>query len=199
MQDRATPPPTPATPGFRQHACVVHFLQRYGRRSGCDPRCRVRTSSYDALCAETIATAAVRLKSPNTAVRTLGARVVVFALVVLVQAPLAMQVHAAQMTEQEKIDALLQDIEAHNDLRFLRLGSIHSSAEAVQMLRIKLRFAGSRVKTANLFIDRIASATASGSTYYVIYPDGRKVASRDFLRGELKRISQDPKVTPAKR
>jgi hypothetical protein len=141
----------------------------------------------------------VRLKYLDTAVRTLVAKAVIFALVVLVQAPLAVQVHAAQMTEQEKIDALLHDIEVHNDLRFLRLGSIHSSTEAAQMLRIKLRFAGSRVKTANQFIDRIASATESGSTYYVIYPDGRKVASRDFLRGELKRISQDPQATPAKR
>ncbi len=124
---------------------------------------------------------------------------VMFLLVLLVQAPLAIQVHAAQMTEQEKIDALLNDVEVRNDLRFMRLGSIHSSAEAAQMLRVKLRFAGSRVKTVNQFIDYVASATASGSTYYVIYPDGRQVPSGEFLRGELKRLTQQPKAAQAKR
>ena len=58
------------------------------------------------------------------------------------------------------------------------------------MLRTKLFYAGSRVKTADEFIDHIASATLSGSTYFVRYPDGKQVPSAQFLRAELKRITQ---------
>jgi len=46
------------------------------------------------------------------------------------------------------------------------------------------------VKTVDDFIDHIASATLSGSTYFVRFPDGRQVPSGDFLRQELKRITQ---------
>jgi uncharacterized protein DUF5329 len=105
--------------------------------------------------------------------------------------------HAAPMTEQEKIDVLLHDVETRNDLKFIRLGSMHSAGEAAQMLRIKLRVAGSRVKTANDFIEHIASATASGHPYLVVYPDGRQVPSAIFLRAELKRLTQaSSKDTP---
>ncbi|MEP7063423.1 MAG: DUF5329 family protein [Betaproteobacteria bacterium] len=116
---------------------------------------------------------------------------VVFAAFVLcAQLTAVASVHAAPMTERQKIDALLDDVESRNDLKFIRLGSVHSGGEAAQMLRIKLRFAGSRVKTANEFIEYIASATASGHPYLVVYPDGRQVSSAIFLRAELKRLTQ---------
>lgn len=137
--------------------------------------------------------------APRKTLRAGVGKAAIVLLWMMVQASLATQVHAAQMTEREKIDALLHDVEVRDDLRFVRLGSIHSSTEAAQMLRVKLRFAGSRVKTVNQFIDYIASATESGSPYYVIYPDGRQVPSRVFLREELKRLTQEPKATQAKR
>jgi hypothetical protein len=110
----------------------------------------------------------------------------------------AVPAHAAQMSETEKIDALLNDVEARSDLKFIRLGSVHSSGEAAQMLRVKLRFAGARVKTADDFIEYIASATASGHPYLVVYPDGHKVQSGAFLRAELKRLTAPPAAVQAK-
>lgn len=101
---------------------------------------------------------------------------------------MAVTAEGSQLTEKAKIDALLQTIEARDDLKFIRLGSIHSSTEAAQMLRLKLRFAGGRVKTANDFVEHVANATVSGSPYYVVYPDGRRTTSVEFLRGELRRI-----------
>ena len=119
-----------------------------------------------------------------------GTRAVLFLAMLLIQAMLVVSVHARPMTEKEKIDALIQRIETRNDLQFIRLGSVHSASEAAQMLRTKLYWAGSRVKTVDDFIDHVANGTVSGSPYFVVYPDGTKVPSTQFLRAELKRITQ---------
>ena len=111
-------------------------------------------------------------------------------------APVA--VHAASMSERDKIDALLTDVESHSELKFLRLGSLHTSSEAASMLRTKLRFAGSRVKTADDFINDVATATLSGHPYYVIYPDGKRVSSSEFLHGELERLTATPQAARVK-
>ena len=116
---------------------------------------------------------------------------VVLLLAFVVQVTLAANTaHATPMGEKEKIDALIHSVEMRNDLKFIRLGSTHSASEAAQMLRTKLWYAGSRVKTVDDFIDHVASATVSGSTYYVRYPDGKQVPSAEFLRAELNRITQ---------
>jgi uncharacterized protein DUF5329 len=105
-------------------------------------------------------------------------------------AALAGATDAKPMSEKEKIDALIHAVETRDDLQFIRLGEAHSGSEAARVLRMKLFYAGSRVKTADEFIDHIASATLSGSTYFVRYPDGKQVPSAQFLRAELKRITQ---------
>jgi hypothetical protein len=116
----------------------------------------------------------------------------VFAIAVFVHPGLFAAGRASQMSEQDKIDALVHAVEMRSDLKFIRLGSVHSSAEAAQMLRTKLRFAGSRVQTVDDFIDHVATATASGSPYFVLYPDGKRVPSAEFLREELRRLAQSP-------
>jgi hypothetical protein len=99
---------------------------------------------------------------------------------------------AAALTEGEKIDALIRTVESRNDLHFIRLGTTHTAAEAANMLRVKLSFAGDRVKTVNDFIEYVATQTLSGSPYFVVYPDGKQVTSAEFLRQELKRIERSP-------
>jgi hypothetical protein len=124
--------------------------------------------------------------------RSLFARAgAVLALTLLVSGTtLAGGADAKPMSEKEKIDALIHAVETRDDLQFIRLGEAHSGTEAARVLRTKLFYAGSRVKTADEFIDHIASATLSGSTYFVRYPDGKQVPSAQFLRAELKRITQ---------
>ena len=99
---------------------------------------------------------------------------------------------AAPLTDAEKIEALIVAVEARRDLKFIRLDTEHTAGEAGRMLRVKLSFAGDRVKTVDDFIDHVATATMSGKPYFVRYPDGKEVTSAEFLRQELKRIERAP-------
>lgn len=130
---------------------------------------------------------------PNPSRRSAIAAVLAFMCAMAL--PLA---RAAEMSEREKIDALIGMVESRKDLKFIRLGSEHSSTEAAQMLRTKLGFAGSRVKTADEFIKYVATQTVSGSPYYVLYPDGKRITSADFLRTELKRLAPGAAPVAAK-
>ena len=99
----------------------------------------------------------------------------------------------APLSDAEKIDALIRAVEARKELQFIRLDVAHSAGEAAGLLRIKLAFAGSRVKTVDEFIDYVATASSTtGKPYFVRYPDGRQVTSAEFLREELKRIESAP-------
>ena len=124
-----------------------------------------------------------------------GAFVALLAVLV-VQGVLAATL-AAPLSDAEKIQALIRTVEARKDLQFIRMDVAHSAREAANVLRIKLAFAGDRVKTVDDFIDHVATATQSGKPYYVRYPDGREVTSAAFLRQELKRIEQPPSAKRA--
>ena len=132
------------------------------------------------------------LQTPNRRTFRVISAIALFAIGVSGPQGLFAADRASQISEQDKIDALVHAVEMRSDLRFIRLGTVHSSVEAAQMLRTKLRFAGSRVQSVDDFIDHVATATASGSPYFVLYPDGRRVPSSEFLREELKRIAQAP-------
>ena len=106
---------------------------------------------------------------------------------------------AAPLTDAEKIEALIVAVEAGSELKFIRLDTAHTAGEAARMLRVKLAFAGDRVKTVDDFIDHVATATLSGKPYFVRYPDGREVTSAEFLRQELKRIEHPPAAGRAPR
>ena len=127
---------------------------------------------------------------PRKLIRSISAGVVVFLAMLCVQAALVSPAQAKPMSEQEKIDALIQVVESRGDLKFIRLGEAHSGPEAARVLRTKLFYAGSRVKTVDEFIEHIASATLSGSTYFVRFPNGKQIPSGEFLRAELKRLTQ---------
>ena len=119
----------------------------------------------------------------------------------VVQAALAASAPAVvPLSDAEKIDALIRAVEARKDLQFIRLDVVHSAGEAAGLLRIKLAFAGSRVKTVDDFIDHVATASSTtGKPYFVRYPDGRQVPSAEFLREELKRIEGEPAAGDAPR
>ena len=103
----------------------------------------------------------------------------------------ALAASPAPLSEAAKIDALIRTVEAHSDLRFLRNDVEYSASEAALHLRMKLAIAGSQIKTVDDFIEHLATGSSvTGKPYLVRFVDGKLLPSAEFLRGELKRISQ---------
>jgi hypothetical protein len=104
--------------------------------------------------------------------------------VVAVAAQLISGMANAQMprTEQAQIDVLLRAV-ADSGCQVERNGSLHGAAEAEAHLRMKLARAGSRVQTAQQFIDHVASGSSvSGKPYRMICPGQPPLEARDWLQ-----------------
>lgn len=134
----------------------------------------------------------MRSSNQRSNCRTGGVFVALLATLVVQGVLAATTMPPAPLTDAEKIEALILAVEARKDLQFIRLDNVHTAGEAAGMLRVKLAFAGDRVKTVDDFIDHVATASQSGRPYFVRYADGKEVSSAEFLRQELKRIERVP-------
>ncbi|TCV93402.1 hypothetical protein EC912_105263 [Luteibacter rhizovicinus] len=95
--------------------------------------------------------------------------------------------------EQQKIDYLIASVASLKGATFIRNGTSYDAEKAAAHMRLKLRFAGSRVKTAEDFIVYCAtSSSESGIKYTIRFPDGQIVDSATFLRGKLAEYQSDP-------
>jgi hypothetical protein len=104
----------------------------------------------------------------------------------LLIAALAAPAFAQAEVEQRKIEYLIRTVAELHDARFVRNGSEYGAEQAADHLRQKLRYAGSRVKTAENFIDYCATSSSfTGLQYSIKFADGRVVPSADFLREKL--------------
>lgn len=90
------------------------------------------------------------------------------------------------LTEEQKIDRLIDFIGALNGAVFIRNGGEHSPQDAVEHLRLKRRKAGIRVRTAQEFIERCATRSSiSGAEYQIRFADGRIEPAAGVLRRRL--------------
>ena len=88
--------------------------------------------------------------------------------------------------ESARIEYLLTAIGSLPDAQFVRNGTAYDAKAAVEHLRSKLRYAGSRVRTAEDFIRYCASASSvSGKPYEIRFSDGHVMSSAEFLRQKL--------------
>ncbi len=88
--------------------------------------------------------------------------------------------------EKAKIEFLLKEVEKLQGAKFWRNGSAHSAQDAADHLRMKWKKAGSTVKTANDFIDKIGSQSSiSGNAYEIEFSDGTKMETRAFFYEQL--------------
>jgi hypothetical protein len=108
-----------------------------------------------------------------------------FAMILLTLSAMA---HAADIApaENARIQYLLASIETLTGAEFIRNGAAYDAQAAADHLRLKLRSAGSRVKTAEDFIVHCATQSSmSGEPYQIRFADGRVISSAAFLHQKL--------------
>ena len=104
---------------------------------------------------------------------------------------------ARDALEQRKIDYLIDSVAQLHDVTFVRNGSNYDARQAADHMRLKLRNAGERVKTAEDFITCCATGSSvSGQPYTLKFSDGRNLPSADFLRGKLAEFPGQPAAKP---
>ena len=111
--------------------------------------------------------------------RKMIATIVLFSL-------LALPVFAQQDVEQQKIAYLIDSVATLQGATFIRNGTEYDASHAADHMRLKLHFAGSRVKTAEDFITYCGTGSSmSGTKYTIRFQDGRVVDSATFLQSRL--------------
>jgi len=91
--------------------------------------------------------------------------------------------------ERQKIDYLIASIEKLPNAEFIRNGTTYDASAAGDHLRLKLKQAQSRIKTAEDFIRYCASTSSvSGEPYKIRFSDGRVVTAEAFLREKLAEV-----------
>jgi hypothetical protein len=89
-------------------------------------------------------------------------------------------------TQSARIEYLIAAIESLPNAQFIRNDTSYDAKAAADHLRLKLRNAGSRVRSAEDFIRYCASQSSiSGKPYLIRFSDGRVLSSGDYLRQRL--------------
>ncbi len=95
---------------------------------------------------------------------------------------------ARPAAEDARIEYLLHSVETLKGAKFVRNGSAYDAGAAVSHLRLKLGKAGERVKTAEDFIDGLASKSSfSGKPYTIRMADGETVKTAQFFHDQLRK------------
>ena len=96
---------------------------------------------------------------------------------------------ARELTETEKIEALIHHIESLSDAVFVRNNAEHDCAGAAKHMRDKWNWKKKEIHTAGDFI-RVAAtkSSTSGEVYRIRFKDGRDVACGEYLEAQLKTI-----------
>lgn len=106
---------------------------------------------------------------------------------------IATQVNAQttkKLTEPQKIEYLIVFI-SKQDGAFVRNGSEYTPGQAAEHLRMKWKKGGSAIKTANDFIEKLATnSSMSGKPYLIKFKNGRTAQLGPLLRLELARIEK---------
>ena len=106
----------------------------------------------------------------------------------------ALQQARQKAFEQQRIDYLIDSVAALKGASFIRNGKAYDAATAASHMRLKLRFAGSQVHTAEDFIVCCGTGSStSGLNYTIRFADGHSIDSASFLRHKL---AEYPSLTP---
>ena len=104
----------------------------------------------------------------------------------------AVRAYAQDISEAAKIQYLIASVEALEGAKFIRNGREYDTRAASDHLRLKLRVAGDKVRTAEDFITLCASkSSVTGEPYLMRFADGTTVKSEVFFRNKLKTFATD--------
>ena len=93
------------------------------------------------------------------------------------------------LSEAEKIEKLIVSVESLEGAVFIRNGSEYTAKDAGSHMRRKLKSAGSRITTAEQFIDHLGTKSSrSGEPYRMRLADGTTTTLRDHFLKELEKI-----------
>jgi uncharacterized short protein YbdD (DUF466 family) len=105
--------------------------------------------------------------------------------------------YAQDSSEVAKIRYLIGSVEALQGVTFLRNGGEYDARKAADHLRLKLKTAGNRVKTAEDFIRLCGSkSSVSGEAYRMRFPDGTTMYAEAFFRERLKTFIAETSSRP---
>jgi hypothetical protein len=94
---------------------------------------------------------------------------------------------AQDFSETAKIQYLIASVETLEGAKFIRNGHEYDGRAASAHLRLKLKIAGKKVKTAEDFIKYCASKSSmTGEPYLMRFADGTTVKSEVYFRDKLK-------------
>ncbi|WP_187261700.1 DUF5329 family protein [Pontibacter beigongshangensis] len=99
---------------------------------------------------------------------------------------------AEGITEKTKIDGLISYVENLQGATFIRNGSEHTPQDAAAHLRAKFDKHHAKIKSANEFIELLATkSSVSGEYYKIRLSDGSTTETYKLLHQELARIETE--------
>lgn len=94
-------------------------------------------------------------------------------------------------TEEQKVSHLIQFVSKMKGATFIRNGSEHTCREAAEHLESKWEKHKDDVKTAEGFIEELASSSGlTGEPYRIRFADGTTKTTNEVLTQELRRLQE---------
>ena len=111
----------------------------------------------------------------------------IFVVLMVLLSLVAVCAFAQDTSETAKIQYLITSVETLEGAKFIRNGREYDAPSAADHLRLKLKVAGKKVKTAEDFIKYCASKSSiTGKPYLMRFTDGTTVKSEVYFRDRLK-------------
>ena len=100
-------------------------------------------------------------------------------------------VWARDTREQARIDFLIHSVETATDVKFVRNGSDYDGITGAKHLRMKLNYAGERVKTAEDFVKYCASESSfTHQKYKIRSADGTITDTATYFHAKLREFDE---------
>ncbi len=109
-------------------------------------------------------------------------------LLFLVAVSFLFPAEARAADENTRIESLISHVENLKDAKFVRNGTSYEAKDAAKFLRGKWHSKEKEIKTAEEFIEKVATmSSTTGKPYLIRFNDGHEVKCGDYLKEQLKK------------